>query len=262
MSRLIEGRDLRRAGRYREATAVLREVLERAVAGIESVAALNELGIVMKYTGDLDEAQRLYEEAVRILDAHRLRESAQAADLLHNLAGLAHSRRELEAAEALARAGIRVRLRLRPADSLTVSRDRAAFAAILVDAGRPSEAVEVLNEVREVYVSIYGPVHHEIAVVLHNLGSAHAVLGDYDAAADCLQEAVAMKERVLGGTHPEIATTLHNLACVQLAHARRQPASANLERCVAILASTVNPDHPTLVSARRRLDAIRLRGPR
>ncbi|TCC34937.1 tetratricopeptide repeat protein [Kribbella sindirgiensis] len=261
MSRLIEGRDLRRAGRYREAIAVLREVLERAGAEIELVAPLNELGIAMKYTGDLDEARRLYGQALRILDTHRLRESVQAADLLHNLAGLAHSRRELEAAEKLAREGIRVRLRLQPVDSLALSRDQAAFAAILVDVGRPREALELLNEVRAVYASTYGPAHHEIAVVLHNLGSAHAVLGDTDAASDRLQEAVVMKERVLGGTHPELATTLHNLACVQLAQARMQSAEANLERCVAILVSTVNRGHPTLESARCKLDAIRLRVP-
>jgi tetratricopeptide (TPR) repeat protein len=83
-------------GAYGEAVGLFELALKEleATAGPESLPVarlLNELGVACKFAGRLDEAERYYTRAVRLVDKHESAECEDMATLLHNLGGLAHT---------------------------------------------------------------------------------------------------------------------------------------------------------------------------
>src|SRR4051812_22367341 len=65
--RVSDGTRARVAGRYAEAEPLLRAELQSAVSVAERVTTLNELGLLGKETGRLDEAQGCYLQALSMV---------------------------------------------------------------------------------------------------------------------------------------------------------------------------------------------------
>jgi tetratricopeptide (TPR) repeat protein len=263
VGRVTAIRAARDAGNYRLADELVRsaiDTLERECdeRGPEMAVLLNELGMIGKYFGNFDEAEDAYRRALAIHSGSGDMFSANVASLLHNLAGLAHARGDAADAEPLARLGILIRSALPTPGPLAVAQDRAALAAILIDLDRLTEANEILSQTLRTYEEVYGPVHYEVAVALHNLGSLLFRQGRWAEAADTLRRALAMKTYVLGTGNPDLAITMHNLACCELELEPGETDSVRelLQRAVEILEASVAPSHPTLASCRAKLDAI------
>jgi tetratricopeptide (TPR) repeat protein len=255
-------RAARAAGDYQQAHELVRHEIEavereRGADAPELAVLLNELGMIGKYRGIFGEAEQAYRRALAIYASHGDTSSANVAALLHNLAGLAHARGDAAAAEPLARRGILIREAL-TTDPLALAQDRAAFAAILIDLGRLAEADQVLRQILRIYEEVYGPVHYEVAVSLHNLGSLRFREGSWREAADLLRRALEVKVQVLARDNPDLAITLHNLACCELKLGKTDRARDHLLQAIKLLESTVAPSHPTLVSCRTKLGAVEL----
>jgi len=80
------------------------------------------------------------------------------------------------------------------------------------DAGRLTEAIALLERVRDAQITNQGPEHHETLTTLNNLATMYESVGK-------LPEAITLLERVrdvriakLVSDHPDILTTLENLA--------------------------------------------------
>jgi tetratricopeptide (TPR) repeat protein len=256
--RLAAVRAAREAGDYWHAEKLARRAIRitrRSGAGSAELAAcFNELGMIGKYSGRFTEAEAAYLQAMAILKRRGEIASANVASLLHNLAGLAHAKGEPATAEPLARRGLALRQALPNPHPRSLAEDRAALAAILVDLGRLSEAGEILGDVLGSYEQTYGPVHYEIAVTLHNLGSLQFRQRDWALARQTLLRASAMKAAVLGPHHPDIAITLHNVACCELELGERDCAITCLRQAIEILTPVVSTTHPTLVACVAKLN--------
>jgi tetratricopeptide (TPR) repeat protein len=265
---------LREAGDYPAAAAALRQTIADGEAAygpdaVQLVGALNELGMVGKYAGHFAEAERAYQRALRICVNRGPAGAGDMASVLHNLAGLAHARGDARSAETLARRGIAVRAALPGVDPLALAADRAALAAILIDLGRYDEARGLLSNAVGIYRERGRP--HDLAVALHNLGSAQfrqAHSGPDQSgpaqsrpavreAAGTLRQAYRLKRAVLGRRHPDLAITLHNLARCQQELGRTARARRNWRRAVRLLRGVVAPDHPTLLACGRPIRASR-----
>nr|WP_026163798.1 tetratricopeptide repeat protein [Kribbella catacumbae] len=184
----LRGSQLREKGLLSEARREFHRALALAehvptVGPLELVPLLNDIGVIGKYRGDFDEAASAYRRALRIVNECGSDQLDLRASLLHNIAGLAHARGEVAAAESAAREGIALRLTSAATDPLDLAADRAALAAILVDLGEKAEARELLIDVLAVFEDSFGPEHYEVAVTLHNLGSLEHRSGNFEAAA-------------------------------------------------------------------------------
>jgi tetratricopeptide (TPR) repeat protein len=250
---LAAARELRLAGDYRAAAAVLR----RAIADVEAMpgpdaavlpALLNELGMVGKYAGDFLEAEHAYRYALAVEERLGRGAGAAAASILHNLAGLAHARGDAATALPLALRGIDIRTSLPTADPHGLAQDRAALAAILIDLGQHRQAQNALAAVLHSRTRSY-----DVAVALHNLGSSQFRQGNFAEAAATLRHALRLKSVTLGWRHPDLGVTLYNLArCLQQL-GRHSLAERHLRRAVTVLEDVVANDHPTLVACRQRV---------
>ena len=223
---------------------------------VELAVLLNELGIIGKYRGTFVEAEQFYRRALAIHESRGEAGSADAAAILHNLAGLAHAQGDAQAAVLIARRGLAVRAALADADLSALAADRAALAAILIDVGSLGEARGLLDAVLRDYEQVYGPVHVEIGVALHNLGSLQYREGDVSTAEATLRRASDIKGTVLGQHHPDIAITVYNLACCAQTLGNVDDAIAHLRRAIEILDPVVAETQPTLVACRAKLEQL------
>ena len=99
-------------------------------------ALLNDLGMVHKYQGRFDEAERAYRRAHAIFLAARTEVSNELAALYHNRGGLEHARGHLAGGEPFARRGLELRERTLGPDHPAVAADAVALGAILDGQGK------------------------------------------------------------------------------------------------------------------------------
>ena len=106
------------------------------------------------------------------------------------------------------------------------------------------------------YEKTLGPIHHNTATSMGNLGEVYRRQGEIDRAEPLLKAALAAFEG-LDADQPSVATCLNNLAGIDESRGEYKEAAARLERAVAILDKAIGPDHPDTVKVRANLAALR-----
>jgi tetratricopeptide (TPR) repeat protein len=250
--------NLRHQGRYAAAEAnclaALRLTFHRADP--DRAATLNELGVVYKYAGRFDDAEKCYQRALAAAQSATDRDVQQLATLHHNLAGLAHSRGRWAIGEIHGRRSVALRAAALGPDHPTVVADEANLAAILQAAGQLDEAERLLRRAIDTFARTFGPQHLDVAVNLHNLADLLDTRGDAGQAEALYRRALVIKQHRLGAEHPEVALTLYNLAVLLADAGRTGEAGESAVLAHTILASTVDAGHPALVATEALLDAL------
>ncbi|MBV6395288.1 MAG: hypothetical protein HFACDABA_00863 [Anaerolineales bacterium] len=253
----LKGNALRHLARYAEAEETLRSALDYAIENFgetheETSAARNHLGILYKYTGNFDEAERLYRAALGYLPD---KESSLAAALYHNLGGLAHARGDFAGGEADARKAWEINRRLLGEDHPTTLADAAAYAGVLDGLGRYEESEPIYRRALEAFERIYGPEHYEIVVNLNNLANVRYARGDSAEAEELFRRSLAIKEKTLGTNHPDTALTANNLGVLLHSLGRKEEARALFEHALKVFEAQLDGGHPHVKMARDNLVA-------
>ncbi|MEO3859109.1 tetratricopeptide repeat protein [Acrocarpospora sp. B8E8] len=241
-------------GHYRQAEDVLLTARRDAVADSEEDArCANGLGVVYKYLGRYDDARRAYEQARAVIEPADPA-GPMMATLLHNLAGLAHSRGQSADGEADARRAVELRVALVGADHEDVAADLANLGVLLEAQGKFEEARACFERAVAIFERVRGRAHPEVAFNLGNLAAIAEARGRYEESQLLYDEALALQRDLLGSGHPETMRTLNNLAYLYRVSGRRAEAVAAYRTVVATLEPQVSADHPVLRAARAQLD--------
>ena len=247
----------RAAGAYDKAEIDLRAALDAATGTGEAddlvlAGLLNDLAVVLKFSGRFGEAIGLYERVRSIQDAEGLAETADRATLLHNLGGVLHSAgRDADAIDP-ARQAVELHARTLGADHLATDLDRVALAAILDRLGDADEAEALLYEALPRLRARLG-ADPEVAVALGNLGAIRQRRGDLAGAEALYREAIAIREATAGPSSAGLAIPLNNLATVVRRSGRPAEAVRLYRRALGLLLEAVEPDHPTIRALERNL---------
>jgi tetratricopeptide (TPR) repeat protein len=86
------------------------------------------------------------------------------------------------------------------------------LASALLDLGRGSEALPLLQRALAIDEAVYGPHHPDVSTDLNNLASALQALGRASDALPLYERALAIADAVYGPDHPRIQTIRRNLA--------------------------------------------------
>lgn len=208
----------------------------------------NSLGILEKFCGNLAEAAAHYEAALEAdLPGAEFR-----AGLLHNLGGLAHSRRDLASAETYTREALALHTGLHGAVSPGACADLGQLASIVAGLGRHDEALELIAEAIVGFTELYGPEHVEVGIARCTLGAALDRAGRLDEAEAAYRAGLAIRAAALGPDHPDLAPTLLNLGRILDRRGDRVAGRALALRAVGVLEGKVVAEHRFLVKARRR----------
>jgi DNA-binding CsgD family transcriptional regulator len=175
-----------------------------ALAGIDHVALLRAAAEAHDLGADRTRAEPLLEAALDEVD--HAAEPHRAADLFERLASLRWSLGAAEAGLSTLERG----LALLPEDD--TSSERAMLlglqAKVLMLSGRHHKAIEAARKALEAAVAADEPAAHSRG--LNVLGTSLMSLGDVDAGAEHLREAIALASR--RGCFPELVSSYVNLA--------------------------------------------------
>lgn len=206
------------AGKKDSAAAMQREAVERFRRALgddhPSVAfGLNNLGSTIGALGQTDEAERLLDESVRIYSTVFGTNYADHPDVgypLVNLAKTLNRPGRRADAEADARRAVQVFTHAFGADNATVARALVPLGQILVDDGRPAEAVPVFRRAAAIRTAQGDAVGIAIAESL--LGDALRRAGNAAEAAPLLRQSHAALVRASGPDDPQTKAAADRLA--------------------------------------------------
>ena len=225
-----------------------REAAEQAAALLgpehaDVAASLGNLGLLVKNSGDLSAARRLFERALAIQENTLGPNDADTAAGLNNLATLLHESGNLAAALPLHRRALAIFETTRGPQHVDTARSLNNLAGLLQSMGDYHAALPLYRRALEIRETLLGPDHPSLAMGLNNLGSIFQAIGDTPAARPLYERAREIQERVLGPDHPDLAMSLNNLAML-LQASDAAAARPLLERAIAIQQKSLGVDHP------------------
>ena len=254
------GRQLERAGRYKEAEAALDAAYVAATgSGATDIAAESASALIALMGVHLDrhdEALRWSRLAEVALTTLGLEHGLLSAFRLDNL-GKVYQRtgKYDDSSAAHARAIEIVTAELGP-DHPNIVAPLANLAVTRISQGKPAEAKTMLVRAVAISESALGPDHPDVASVLTNLANVEFELGDYAAAIPIHERALEIRETTLGPDHPSVALTLHNLGGCLLLLGDYDQARRHLERAVAIREKVLGPYNTNLATTLNNLAAV------
>jgi tetratricopeptide (TPR) repeat protein len=174
-------------------------------------AAMTNLAYSLAEDGQLDEAVAVYREAIihfpqaepvyRAELREVLRRSGQPDDDISHFAAMAKLR--------IARFG---------SQHPSARNGMIALALAYQYAGRPGEAIPLLEEDLKLAQDQDGPEHPNTLSAMHNLGSAYSEAGRLADALSLLQGLLKLRRTHLGPDHPDTLNTMRFLGSVLLKH--------------------------------------------
>ena len=208
-------------GRWLEAEETLRRaiVLWDAAAddGAEDAedersTALNDLALVLKSQGRLDEAESLYRQ---VLDDNRRRLGEghpEIAANLNNLGELLRERGRCDEAIGLFERSLELKSTLYGESHPLRALGQHNLAGCYADHGRHQEAEQLYGSALALRREVLGSEHRLVASTLNNLARIFLDRREGERAEGLLREALTIHRQSLGDDHPDVATNLDNLA--------------------------------------------------
>lgn len=200
-ARLMVG-PLAQKGRVEEAQRWLEAAeatFDRAQLGRQAEIDLtNSRAQLAHHIGELERAEALTRDALRLAIEHWGSEHFETASAYHNLAVVLQDRGE--SAEAIDVAGKELEIRSRFFGEVhpQVAASHAALGAAMGRAGRFEEAAEHFELAADIYEQAYADVHADRGMALSNLGVSLNALGRSDAALEAFRKAATIYEQTLG----------------------------------------------------------------
>jgi len=266
---------------YEEELAITRRIMPKNHPDIATV--LNNLACLLEDMGDLDEALRLYLEALEI--RKQSKEKAQPEEealLLVNIGSLYHSKENFEGALEYNESALEIyrsidpaheritqlqcnlaviyhsmgkedeaMVKLQEAEKDASSEARADVillrANILDNEGQYKEALELYDQAYKDYAERLGTGHTQCATVLNFIAAVYQAQGKPKDALVKYEEALKVRREVLGEAHPDTAQVLFNMAQCLQGLKKYEEALNTGHQALKIYKKTCGDSHPDTV---------------
>lgn len=232
--------------RIDEAVEVLRESAEirRELGDEEAVAStFNQLGMMLSYRGEYEEAERLLREALDTKIRLYGEVDASVAVTMSNLGLTLKWSGDADAAEPLYRRAIEIRAQTVGKDSPDYCVSLDNLGVLLGQRGDYDESERCFLEALETRRRVLGERHPDVALNLNNLATLYRVQGRLDKAEPMYREVLALNEEIHGPNHRHVATNLTNLGSVLVAREEYDEAARMFERAIAIRRASLGDEH-------------------
>ena len=215
--RMQNARPLYARGELREALPLVQSSLRDRVELLgeefpETAECLAYLGLIHKYSGNHEEAERAYRRALRICDDH-LGHHPDTARMCTNLGKLHQETGDFVAAEPLLRRAHAIKKSLKGAAHQDTTASLNALAELYDAIGDQDRREQILLELLPLRKQAMGEDHISVAAIHSNLGLLYKNRGQFDRSEASFTEALAIWNRRGTGDDPRAAygSTLNNL---------------------------------------------------
>ena len=175
----------------------------------------HELGAIIKLQGDLDNAMRLYQQALSIKEQVHGKNSKEVAETLNNIGELYRAQGDYKNALAYNQRSLKIREKLFEANNLKIATSKNNIAGIYFQLKQYEKAEKMFMEVHAIHQANAQTPPLAIAQNYNNLAGVAYMQDQYDKAYDLFEQALAIYRRVLGNTHPLTRNAEENLQAVQ-----------------------------------------------
>ena len=225
-------------GRYDEAETVLLEATDLAWAhGPSRVALLAASTLAFLYAVDKrqPERARVYGDLTASAVRRTFENTTLHATVLINQSATAYAVGDLDRADTLDRAALRIREDVLGKDHLTLALSLENLSQGAMYGGDFVEAERLARRALQIWTDKLGPQHPSVAQSLINLGQViHGAGGRDREATGLLRKALNAQEAALGPAHPDLARTLLALGEAHDQIGELEAGRAALERGLAI----------------------------
>lgn len=221
--------------------------------------SLSHLGDLLTRQAQLDAAEKVYQEAIRVESA-RPRDTESQVQMATSLYGygvlLARQGRYADAQASLRDALTRQQAiygKVHP----DIARTLKDLAQAVADGGDTNAALPLMQSAVAMQRQLRGnEPHPDLAEAINDLALLYEVRGDYDEAEKSYRESIAMKRRLYGDKHPEIASTLENLASDLQDKGDLERAEPLYRQALAMWRELVGDTHPEVAMALHNLASL------
>ena len=228
----------------------------KKVLGAEDSATLNlanSLGVGYHSLGRFEEAIKLQEGMLRIIDQTLGSEHGNTLTTRSNLAGYYSAASRHAEAIDLNEGTLRARERILGPEHPDTLGSRNNLAISYHDLGRHHDAIELDEVTVEIRGRVLGPEDPDTLSSRSNLAICYQEVGRDDEAIELCEVTYRVRERVLGPEHPDTLASRHNLAGCYLEVGRNDEAIELHEGTLKIMEHILGPDHPNTLSSRHNL---------
>jgi tetratricopeptide (TPR) repeat protein len=247
----LDGAEARKSGRYQDARRLLETAL--AESGLDRLdtrrAQLDgALASVCHVLGETAEAERLYLEALDILENRPSAAAEIRSGILGDFASFREEQGRLGEAEELLRKAIEMSQSALGEINSTTATAKASLGHLYLTEGRITEAEAQVREAVKVHRTTLPPSDLERILSESTLGVVLTLEGRYAAAEPILQEA-SESARKLGETHAAYAMTLVNLADLYRFEGKSARGAPLLRKALTIYEASLGLDSPAVADA-------------
>ena len=246
-------------------TSVQVQVAQAAAAAVAAAQAAIEAAMAHEDEGRLTEAEKAFEEALRMVEMTHPDEPdhPDRASALSRLAGVYEAQGRLaEAAETFERAAFMYEsFYFEEPNHPSLATAIHNLAGVHEAQGRLSEAAvgyERALRIKEIAYSGEQADLSELVATIYNLASVRESQGRLPEAAEGFERALQIEETLYAEqpNHPSLACTVSDLAGVYEAQGRLAEAAETFERAVQMLRAQQH-DHPDLANVVKKLAGVR-----
>ncbi|KAJ6198058.1 hypothetical protein J3E72DRAFT_384946 [Bipolaris maydis] len=179
---------------------------------LETLTSLNNLAVVLKHQGKLEEAEEMHREALQGREKIFGREHLNTLDSFNNLAIVLECQGKLEEAEEMHREALQGYEKIFGREHLDTLTSLNNLAVVLDKRGKLEEAEEMHREALQGREKIFGREHLDTLTSLNNLAVVLDKRGKLEEAEEMHREALQGHEKILGREHPDVFSSLYSLA--------------------------------------------------
>lgn len=228
-------------GDFAKAEQLFRKALplfEKSRIELQAIC-LNNLGVLYHEKGDLAKADALLRLSLELLKQNAPLREAAYSQCLNDMAALFADMGDYSQADTFYRQALALREKY-PLEHATILHN---LGLLLEKAGKPDQAVPLLQEDLKITGMIRGKEHPDYAHSLESLAYLYSTLNEYPKAEPLYRQALEIYENKRGRKHPAYARTLNNLGFLLTRTGRLSEAETALTQALMLRKDALGPNH-------------------
>ncbi len=226
--------------------------MQKELLGADAVSLAPTLlaqGRLAQLRGDLDQAERYFNDSLAIYRHHHQDRTSAAASVMNELAGLYTYRNDFERAATLFRAALDIDRQALGNDHPQVGIHVLNLAFTSQSLGKLDEAAGLYTEALQILGKVLGEAHPMTLDASANYGRFLHRRGNLAQAEQVLVRVVDLDRKARGEQHPYVGHDLVNLGLVHVDAGNPARAEQDFNAALAIYGATLPADHPFAASA-------------
>ena len=222
----------------------------------EVATYLNNIALVLKSQGQLEEALEMHRQALDIRKRALGEDHPDTAGSVNNIASVFGEQGRFDEALEVHQQALDIRKRALGEGHPDVAQSLNNIASVWNMQGRLDEAFHNFRQAVDIWKRALGDDHPQVASGLNNIASVLSDQGRLDEALQNFQQALAITKRALGEDHPDVATDLNNIASVLKSQGRLDEALVMFQQALDIRKRALGEDHPDVAGSLNNIAVV------